>query len=204
MGATITLDGITYSNVESVNINGNVFGSGSSEYTEEILRKNFDPNGTGFMNTVSIDLAGGDYVEAQFDDSNASSGDCIFAVGTNINYYPNPDTPGTNIMIFSKQYNNTYYSIGCLTITNGNRHRTICKTKSQTGNKTKIKITGAGIYFDDELILPSEYTNVDGTSSRDVVFETIATASTLQIGADQSDATSATAYYDYIKVFRRN
>ena len=203
MSVNIAINGNTYNGIDSVSVNGNTFGV-SSGYTEEVLRRNFDPNGTPFMDTVAINMANGDYVEAQFDNSNASAGNCVFSVGTNIHYYPNPSTPGTNIMIYSKQYSDIYYSIGCLTIVNGSRLRTVCKTKSQTGNKTKIKITGAGIYFDDELILPSEYTNVDSVSSRDTVFETIATASTLQIGADQSDATNATAYYDYIKVFRRN
>ena len=209
MSKTIIIDGQTYTGIESVSVNGNVFGS-SSDYTEQVLRRNFNPNGQGFYDEVAINLADGDYIEAQFDNANETAMNCVFSVGRIIDYYPSASHSGSRIIIFSKQYDNTYYSIGMLysADTDGTIRRDVCKTKSPSGTKTNIKVSAAGIYFNDNLILPSEYTMVDTTrgSSRDFVMEDLLTATTLRIGADYHDSgvlKPSTVQYDYIKVFKK-
>ena len=77
MSTNITINGITYNNIESVSVNGGIF-SISSEYTEEVLRRNFNPDGQSFIDTVSINLAAGDYIEAQLDNTNTTDNKIVF------------------------------------------------------------------------------------------------------------------------------
>jgi hypothetical protein len=65
------------------------------------------------------------------------------------------------------------------------------------------------VYYDDVLILPSEITDRRVGQSEDApvssIMEDLMTAQTLQIGAaEDTNGIYSYAYYDYIKVFRRN
>ena len=211
MGKNITINGKTYNNIESVSVNGNVFGEGSSEYTEEVLRRNFNPGGQSFIDTVSINLAAGDYIEAQFDNTNATNTNNVLSVGSDISKYPSAKHPCYGIYIYSKSDEAGHYAIVWLKAnsTNGMEANHLNRDKMQTGSKTKIKISSSGVYYDDVLILPSEITDRRVGQSEDVpvssIMEDLMTAQTLQIGAAESDkGIYSYAYYDYIKVFRRN
>lgn len=209
MGMNITINGKTYDNIESVSVNGGIF-SNSSEYTEEVLRRNFNPGGQSFIDTVSINLAAGDYIEAQLDNTNATDNNIVLSVGSDISHYPEKKYPCYGIYIWSKNDETGHYATVWLKAnsTNGMEANHINRDKMQTGSKTKIKISSSGVYYDDVLILPSEITDrragqsVDGPVSS--VMEDLMTAQTLQIGAAQSDqGIYSYAYYDYIKVFRK-
>lgn len=208
MGKTITIDGTTYNNVESVSVNGNLFGEGASEYTEEILRRDFSPNGAAFYDTVSIDFARGDYIEAKVDITNQTPKTVIFAVGDNITKWPDRHNPSTSFAIYTHEQGTNYYRIRAMKSVSSQSTEagkiSVCETKPYGNNVAIFRIDAAGVWFNGTLVKPSEYTaNAQGNALEPVRSDLIG-MSTVQIGAAQSDTDYSYAYYDYIKVFRKN
>lgn len=211
MAANITIDGNTYTGIESVSVNGNVFGEGSSEFTEEILRKDFDPNGQSFIDTVNINLARGDYIETQFDITDQPVGRICFSVGSNIAVWPSPSNKTDVISVYTSGQDIDFYGLvymhtGEETTLWDELARSTNRTKPYGNNIAKIKIDAAGLWFNDVLVKPSEYETYNPNVGNGIypARSALLDASTLQVGAAQSDTDFSYAHYDYIKVCRKN
>ena len=209
MSKTIIIDGQTYTGIESVSVNGNVFGEGSSEYTEEIIRRDYSPNGQAFIDNVSIDLTRGDYIEAKIDATNEPAGRIAFGIGRDISVWPGAKKTNHVIYVYANINVNDipYWSVSYMYSTqdtSGNK-RAICRNRPM-GNKTGVfKISAAGIWFNDVLMTPLEFSDSNDNTINIVgtVISNLLSASTLQVGAAQSDTEFSYAHYDYIKVCRK-
>lgn len=209
MSKDVTINGLTYNGIESVSINGSVFGEDeASEYTEEVIRRNYSPNGQSFYDTVNINLANGDYVEAKIDMSNQQAGHITFAVGTNITVWPNGQADAIDIMIYKdNSTEGNIFSIAYMKgiLKNCTMYRSTNKTIQIPSNNIVIfKITAAGIWINDALVKYSDFTTSQAGSAIHYVLSEWQNVSTLQIGAAQSDNDYSYATYEYIKVFRKN
>lgn len=213
MSKTIIIDGQTYTGIESVSVNGNVFGEGSSEYTEEIIRRDYSPNGQAFIDNVSIDLTRGDYIEAKIDATNEPASRIAFGIGGDISVWPGAGTGAgkTNHVIYVYANANVndalYWGVSYLYSTQGTsgNKRATCKNRPMGDNTGVFKISAAGIWFNDVLMTPSEFSDSNDNTINIVgtVISNLLSASTLQVGAAQSDTEFSYAHYDYIKVCRK-
>ncbi len=208
MGKNITIDGITYNNIESVSVNGNIFGGGSSsDYTEEVIRRNYSPNGQAFVDTVPINFANGDYIEAQVDLTNQPAGRIIFGAGKDISIWPGKTANDDVIYAYHNQNNEGIYSLSYMHSvqdTSGHIRATNRTIPSPATNKCNIKISAAGLWIDDALIKPSSFEESpeDGHAIY-IVRSAFLDMTAIQIGAAQSNNDYSYAYYNYIKVFRK-
>lgn len=204
MSKNITINGVTYNGIESVSVNGNIFGEGgSSDYTEEVLRRNFNPNGQAFIDTVSINLANGDYIEAQFDITDQPAGRICFSVGNDIQYWPSSEHICSGIYIYANQNRSGYYSMSYILGTYSGQSRSTNRQIPSGNNKIKIKVDAAGFWVNDSLLKYSTFEQGGNGHAIHQVMSTLIDAQTLQVGAAQSDNDYSYATYEYIKVFRK-
>lgn len=209
MSKTIVIDGQTYTGIESVSVNGNVFVEGSSEYTEEIIRRDYSPNGRAFIDNVSIDLTRGDYIEAKIDATHEPVSRIAFGIGEDISVWPSSAKTNHVIYVYANVNVNDalYWGVSYLHSTKntvGNKRAT-CKNRPMGDNTGVFKISAAGIWFNDVLMTPSEFSDSNDNTINIVgtVMSKLLSASTLQVGAAQSDTEFSYAHYDYIKVVRK-
>lgn len=211
MAKDITIDGRTYTGIESVSINGNIFGEGSTDYTEEVLRRNYSPNGQSFMDEVTINFAEGDYIETKFDITNQPDGRICFAVGTNITVWATAQNKTDTIAIYKSGagvdfYALTYMHSGSETTASSNVARSINRLIPYGNKIIKAKIDASGLWINDVLTKPSEYETYNPNIGNGIypVRYALLDATTIQVGAAQSDSDYSYATYEYVKVFRKS
>ena len=186
-----------------------MFGEGSSEYTEEIIRRDYSPNGQAFIDNVSIDLTRGDYIEAKIDATNEPTSRIAFGIGRDISVWPGPKKTNYMIYVYANVNVNDapYWCVSYMHSTqdtSGNKRAT-CRNRPMGNNTGVFKISAAGIWFNDVLMTPLEFSdsNDDAINIVGTVISNLLSASTLQVGAAQSDTDFSYAHYDYIKVCRK-
>lgn len=210
MSKTIIINGQTYTGIKSVSVNGNVFSEdGSSEYTEEIIRMDYSPNGKAFIDNVSIDLTRGDYIEAKIDATNEPKNRIAFGVGRDIGVWPTSAKTNHVIYVYANTNVNgaLYWGVSYIYSTQGGsgNKRATCRNRPMGNNTGVFKISAEGIWFNDVLMTPSEFSDTNDNTIDIVgtVISNLLSASTLQVGAAQSDTDFSYAHYDYIKVCRK-
>ena len=206
MAKNITIDGHTYNGIESVSINGNIFGEGASNYTEEVLRRNYSPNGQAFVDTVAINLARGDYIEAQVDLTNQPDSRIVLGVGEDISIWPGVAKSDNVIYVYHNQKGTGFNSISYMHSVEGTTGHARSTNKTiPSVNNMNLKVSAAGLWVNNILIKPSEFEIADPEKGNGIypVRSALLDATTLQVGAAQSDSDFSYAYYNYIKVFRR-
>lgn len=154
------------------------------------LYENYSPNGESFMKTVDIDWAAGDYVEAEIDVSNCTSGTSYGSVldigldianwgGHNVHIYYKPST---------KELQMNYVSSNAGTK----------KSITVSGNIVRCTITSEAVTANGTAFVASQATP-NGPSTVAAWLN----SSTIQVGSAEG-AIRSTATYKYIRVVRAN
>lgn len=148
---------------------------------EKILRENYSPAGASWIDTATLDLNNGDYIEVSVNLSSCTNAtENILSVGDTIGSW------SQNVAGYHVYYSPNYSSGGVLQINAliGSTHNR--KEINITSHPTIIRIEASGMYVDGTKVQ---------TNSR------LSEVSNLQIGSTEGSVRSK-AVYNYIKVYK--